>query len=134
VYLLRRLLILAGVTNPSEVVADAGGALRYLTGQPPFDDRATYPLPGVIITDVRLPDSDDFEVLQWMRGRRELASLPVFIMSGMEDPRLIRRAYEMGAIAFLAKPSRVEDLEKLLDGFPQYFTRSHGQPHYASTC
>ena len=121
--LFRRLLASSGVTNPVKVVTDGDEAVRYLAGQHPFADRQRNPFPGVVILDLRLPGTDGFAILKWIRGQPDLQTLRVFVVSGMDDLITIRRAYELGAISFLTKPCQPADVEKLVQGFPQYWTR-----------
>src|SRR5258708_17268968 len=123
VVLLRRVLERAGVTNPVTVVRDGSDALRYLKGEPPFDDRETYPLPRILLLDLRLPGKDGFDVLKSIRSDPELKHFPVFVVSGRNDLGTVRRAYELGANSFLKKPYDPVDIENLIHGFPQFWSR-----------
>jgi len=104
VILLRRALNKAGVTAPVQVVNDGGEAIRYLQGTGQYGDRAAFPYPGVIFTDLKMPGMGGFELLQWLRTHPECPFVPVIVLSGMAPDEDINRAYQMGANACLPKP------------------------------
>src|ERR1043166_4481882 len=53
------------------IVRDGQQAIDYLTGKAPYNDRHEYPLPDVILLDLKLPRLDGFEVLKWLRSQCE---------------------------------------------------------------
>src|SRR3954466_1839678 len=65
--LLRRLIERAGIANPVHSVATAEDATAYLEGTYPFSDRRQYPLPGVIMLDLKLPGVDGLRFLEWCK-------------------------------------------------------------------
>jgi CheY-like chemotaxis protein len=113
-----------GIANPSWTVQSAAAAVDYMEGKFPFADREKYPLPKIIFLDLKLPGSDGFEFLSWLKARAEFADLLVIAISGLDDLLSIRRAYGLGAKSFLVKPCRPADLENLIHWFPAYWIRS----------
>jgi FixJ family two-component response regulator len=69
---------------------------------PPGDE------PGCVIADVRMPGLSGLE-LQAALGRIA-AGLPVIVMTGFGDVRMSVQAMKAGAIDFLEKPFRDQDL------------------------
>ena len=65
-------------------------------------------LPALIVSDVRLPYFDGFEILEAMR--QALARVPVILITGFPDDALYQRAFALGARNVLAKPFDLEDL------------------------
>jgi two-component system NtrC family response regulator len=65
-------------------------------------------LPALIISDVRLPYFDGFEILEAMR--QALSRVPVILITPFPDDEIYRRAFALGARSVLAKPIDVEDL------------------------
>src|SRR5262245_54836563 len=59
----------AGVTNPVHVVKDGQEALDYLGGTSGHADRVKYPLPYLVVLDLKLPYVMGLDVLKWMRER-----------------------------------------------------------------
>ena len=46
-------------------VQDGEAAIRYLGGMGPYADRTKYPMPNLMILDLKLPLVDGFGVLSW---------------------------------------------------------------------
>src|SRR3954471_14240989 len=51
------------------MVRDGEEAIHYLQGKAPFDNRAEFPLPQVILLDLKMPKRGGIEVLTWLRGQ-----------------------------------------------------------------
>lgn len=68
--------------------------------------------PGTVLLDIRMPGTDGLEVLETLR-RRDII-WPVIVMTGHGDVPMAVRAIRLGAIDFLEKPFREEDLEAAL--------------------
>lgn len=107
----------AGLKNPTQIVPDVDQAIAYLEGTGPFSDRTQYPMPAILIMDVRLPNKDGFELLRWLGQRPHFRSLHLVVLTGMGDMRDVSKAYQMGANSFLTKPPRPDDLRNLAEGF-----------------
>ena len=60
--------------------------------------------PDVILLDVLLPKLDGQQVCRLVKSNPELANTKVLMMSGMVQQSDIRRAQELGADAYIAKP------------------------------
>jgi CheY-like chemotaxis protein len=62
-------------------------------------------MPEVVILDVGLPGGEGFVVMDRLRAVPNLAATPVVVISGRDPAEMRRRAEEMGAVAFLEKPT-----------------------------
>jgi CheY-like chemotaxis protein len=96
-------------------VVDGEEAIAYLDGQNPYHDRDTYPFPDLVLLDLNLPRLDGFEVLQWIRSNPSTRSLPVVVLAGSSFRADIRRALELGANRYAAKPDSMPELQVLID-------------------
>jgi CheY-like chemotaxis protein len=103
VVLTKRALRKSGLDYPVMSVPGGLEALAYLNGDPPYHDRARYPLPLLVLLDVRMPLMDGFEVLAWVRHNPVLSALPVIMLTGSEEQGQAKRARELGATSFLVK-------------------------------
>lgn len=65
---------------------------------------------GVILSDIRMPDHDGFDVLKFARARDE--DLPVILLTGHSDVPTAMRAVRDGAYEYLEKPC---DPQRLVD-------------------
>src|SRR5207302_6851406 len=67
IYFLKRALFSAGVKNRLHVVRNGQHAIQYLQGKGEFSNRASFPLPGIVLLDLRMPVMDGFAVLGWRK-------------------------------------------------------------------
>ena len=77
-------------------------ALLYLVGEGVYKNRNRFPLPSLIVLDLRLPDSNGFEALVWMAEWEWLVKIPVIVFTS-EDPEHERRAYALGARRYMRR-------------------------------
>ena len=120
---LKRTLKKAKIANPLEVVTDGREAMAYLSGDGRFADRARFPLPFLVLLDLKLPKRDGFEVLQWMRGQSQLADIPVIVLTVSNDGSDHQRAYALGARSYLVKPPGIEELQRVMNQMQIYWSR-----------
>lgn len=78
------------------------------------------PRPDLVLLDVNMPGIGGFEVLEWIRGRRELTGLPVFVLSSSGEPRDVERAYEAGASSYFEKGTGFSPLLEVARGLQSY--------------
>src|SRR5574340_1614098 len=66
----------------------------------------------IVISDLKMPDSDGFELLQWMRAYRPSSRM---VMIGMPGSSVIRnQALESGVVSYLEKPLDLHTLKEEL--------------------
>ena len=111
--LARRALIQAKILNPLYVLRDGEQAMAYLEGTGKYRDRSEFPLPDLILLDLKMPRMDGFELLYWVRHQPYLKALRIVVLTSSEDVYDINRAYEMGANSFLMKPFDFDDYKGL---------------------
>jgi CheY-like chemotaxis protein len=104
ILLIRRAFERAGLTHHIESVHSGIEAIAYLTGEAPYKDRFRYPLPNMILLDIKMPALDGFEVLRWVRQQQEFSSLCVVMLTTSDQIRDVNHAYQLGATSFLVKP------------------------------
>ncbi len=123
-FVVRSTLKKAGVLNPVLVVDDGAKAVAYLRGDGFFADRDLFPLPDVLLLDLKLPKLSGFGVLEWWRTQPHLSYILVIVLSGYHDLESVKRAYALGARSFLMKPCSVEDVLNLRQAFAGSWNRS----------
>jgi len=117
IFLMRRAFDKAFLTNPVQVVRSGEEAVAYLSGEGKYANRAEYPLPVLILLDLKMPGMDGFEVLTWIRQRDGIRGLPVVVLTSSSEIRDVNRAYALGANSFFVKEldfQRAVDLSQLL--------------------
>jgi CheY-like chemotaxis protein len=113
VLLIKRAFSRANILNPLYVVWNGEEVIYYLKGQGKYSNRAEYPLPDLLLLDIKMPRVNGFEVLTWIRQQKELSGLRVLMLTSSDEIRDVNRAYQMGANSFLVKPSDFDDLAEL---------------------
>jgi CheY-like chemotaxis protein len=95
--------------------ADGEQAIAYLSGTEAYVDREEFPFPDLVLLDLKMPRLDGFEVLHWIRTNPSTKTLPVVVLAGSSFRADIRRALELGANSYAAKPAKFEELQVLID-------------------
>lgn len=115
VFIFRRAFKRAGVSDPVNIVTDGQEAIDYLAGNAGFADRSRYPLPYLVMLDLKLPRRSGIEVLEWMRDHPQQGDLPVIVLTSSAELRDIQRTRDLGALHYLVKPPSVEVLAELIE-------------------
>lgn len=95
------------------VVKDGDATVDYLSGQGNYADRDRYPLPALLLLDLKMPRRSGFEVMEWLQQQPNLG-LPVVILTSSNDPNEIQRGYHLGAKSYVLKPLTLDTLLNLL--------------------
>jgi len=120
ILLMRRAFERASVTNPIQIVRDGEEAIAYLIGEGQYANRDEYPLPNLVLLDLKLPRKDGFEVLSWIRSQPGIRALPVVVLTSSNQIQDVNRAYQLGANSFFVKELDFQgtvDLSKLLQTY-----------------
>jgi CheY-like chemotaxis protein len=111
----------ANLTNPIHVANDGEQAIDYLKGNDKYADRHKFPLPLLMLLDLKLPRKGGLEVLGWLREQNStLNRIPVVVFTSSRQATDINRAYDLGANSYLVKPADFDKLSgivKLLDSY-----------------
>lgn len=98
-------------------VSDGQAAIDYLSGTGKYKDRDQYPLPQIMLLDLKLPLRDGFEVLEWARDQQEFHSLPMIVLSSSAEPKDTIKASRLGATAYVVKMIGFRDLLEKISVF-----------------
>ena len=110
VLLIQRAFRKANLSVPLQVVGDGEVAVQYLSGQEPYGDRSCYPLPLLILLDLKLPRKSGTEVLAWLQQQPVLKRLPVVVLTSSKEYADINNVYDLGANAYMVKPVAFDNL------------------------
>ena len=113
VLLIRHAFSRAKIPNPLHVVWNGQEAIAYLKGEGQYANRAEFPLPDLLLLDLKMPRVNGFEVLEWVRQQPSLAALRVLVLTSSDEMRDVNKAYQLGANSFLVKPLDFEDVTEL---------------------
>jgi CheY-like chemotaxis protein len=120
VFFMERAMKAAGFATPLQVAKDGQVALDYLGGVKEYADREKFPLPSLVLLDLKLPQVLGLDVLKWIRSRPDLQVLPVVVLTSSGERSDLERAYRLGANSFMVKPSP-DDLPGLATCLASYW-------------
>ncbi len=111
-----------------QIVRDGDAAVFYLSGEGEYSDRERYPLPVLILLDLKLPRRSGHEVLVWLRQQPELKRLPVVILTSSGEKVDINQAYDSGVNSYLVKPTGLMALMEMMKTVNLYWLLTNEQP------
>jgi len=95
-------------------VPDGSVAIGWLNGDGPYADRKMFPLPDILITDLKMPRQDGFDVLRFIRKHPQLKELPVIVYSSSCMDVDVARARDLKVTDFIEKDAFCNGLVKYL--------------------
>jgi CheY-like chemotaxis protein len=128
VFFMKRAMKLAGMLNPVQVATDGRQAIHYLDGAGEYSDRGKFPMPSLVLLDLKLPHVMGLDVLKWIREQPELRTVIVLIFTSSKLPPDISKAYFLGANSYLVKPSEPEGLVEAVGLINQYWLQLNEVP------
>jgi len=121
VLLTKKELTKAGIINPVVVVEDGAQVVAYIQGEGEFSDREKFPLPSVLLLDLKMPRRDGFYVLEWLKAHPQKPKILVVVLSGSDELYRVKMAYDLGAQSFLLKPPHFQDIQNLVKAYPTHW-------------
>ncbi len=121
-FFLKSAFAAAGISSVIQTVNGGHAAIAYVRGEGEYSDRGIYPFPDFVITDLKMPGVDGFDVLRFLKKNPLTVTLPVVVFSGSQDNYDIRKSYLLGASSYHVKPGSVEALRALARGLLGYWT------------
>jgi CheY-like chemotaxis protein len=96
------------------IVPNGRRAIEYLAGDGEFVDRTKFPLPGLVLLDVKMPVMSGLEALAWIRARREFDGVAVVIFTSSTQDSDVKLSRVHGANGYFVKPSNADNLWRLV--------------------
>lgn len=99
-----RALKKSNISNEVVVMRDGAAALDWLFGRGAHADRATAPLPQLVLLDLNLPKIGGLDVLRAIRADERTKLLPVVILTSSKQDQDLLQGYGSGANSYVIKP------------------------------
>lgn len=115
VFIFQRALAAAKIPNPLQIVNDGESTLAYLAGTGGYADRIRFPVPMLVMLDLKMPRVNGLEIFKWIREQRHLDGVSVVGLNSSAEERDITRAYQLGARSYLVKPPTAATLTEMLN-------------------
>jgi len=127
--LIQRALTKVGVTDPVVRLTNGEDAVSYLKGEEPYHNRRSYPLPTLLLLDIKLPKRNGFEVLEWVRRQHTaLRRTPVVMLTSSRHSVDVNRAYDLGVNSYVVKPETAEQLGVIAKLMKDYWVETNENP------
>lgn len=109
------------LANKIHIARNGEEALNYLFGEGEHSDRKKYPLPNIILLDLKMPKVGGQEVLKKVKSTARLKRIPVIILtsSNDEDDRIM--SYDLGANSYLVKPVSFDGILEVVKQVTDYW-------------
>jgi CheY-like chemotaxis protein len=108
------------LNNEIHVAPGGQEGLDYLLGHGEFADREKFPLPDLILLDLKMPVIDGHEVLRQIKQFPLLKRIPVVVLSSSKEEGDRALTYDNGANSYLVKPVSFDgflDVVKQIDSY-----------------
>lgn len=121
IFFIQRATTKAHANHRLQAVHNGEEAVKYLRGDRHYADRLKFPLPTLILTDLKMPRMDGLEFLRWRRASLRWSLVPAVMFSGSGLEKDVREAYRLGVNSYFTKPSDHTQLVETLRVIFQYW-------------
>lgn len=128
IFIMQRAWQKAEIQNPLQVVTDGQQAVDYISGTGKYADRTQYPIPCLILLDLKLPYLSGLEVVRWLRSYEPSMTLAVVFLTSSNSDMDIYQAYRFGGNAYLVKPPTPEKLIEMLKDLKAFWMKHNQFP------
>jgi CheY-like chemotaxis protein len=109
-------------------VTDGGEVINYLKGVGVYSDRALFPMPEILLLDLKLPRKTGFEVLQWLKETTTFRKIPVIVLTSSHLRADIDHAYSLGACGYFVKAIDPELFHRQISLIHEYWCNGAERP------
>lgn len=128
VLLIQRAFRKAEIQPPMSIVSDGDEAISYLSRKGMYADTQRFPIPLLVLLDLKLPRRSGLEVLAWLREQPELKRLLVVVLTSSQEDSDLAQAYDLGANSYLVKPINFQDFVELVKLIDAYWFKVNQKP------
>lgn len=112
------------IANEVFVAHDGVEALNFLFN----DAHDPYPLPSLVLLDLKLPKVDGLEVLRRMRSHDSTRHLPVVVLTSSREEGDIANCYQLGASSYIVKPVDFQRFMEIIHTVGSYWLNMNEPP------
>jgi CheY-like chemotaxis protein len=106
------------ILNKLYVVQDGEEAIEFLRKRGKYKD---VPTPTLVLLDLKMPKMNGFEVLEQIKGDKDLKSIPIVVLTSSERDKDIEEAYKLGCNSYIVKPVNFENFIKTVVDIKEYW-------------
>ncbi len=121
--LLMRALRRAGLPPFVRTLGSVHQAVSYLSGEGSFADRALFPVPSLIISDLDLGKQSGLDLLRWVRREPLLSHLGFILFTSSDSEADMKEAALLNANFYIIKSQKLESLVEVVKSVYKHSTR-----------
>ncbi len=110
--LIKRAVLRLRPSGPVIVLPGATELKDYINAEGNYADREAFACPSLILLDLKMPEMNGFELLEWLKREPPHSAVPVIVVSSFDRQQDIRKSYQLGASTFLSKPVNSERIRR----------------------
>src|SRR5688500_12193856 len=110
VFFFRRALARLGYHGSVRIVTGVTDARGYLEGTGQYRDRDYYPIPDLIVCDMKVVGGTGNQFLEWVRAHDQFRKIPVVMLSGSALPAERVASLDLGARSFFLTTGDMEEM------------------------
>ena len=114
VFFIKRAFEQNGFTGKLIVLENGEQGIHYLSGTGDYADRQKFPLPDIIITDLKMPQVSGFDFLRWCDSHLHRSVVPIVVLSASGQSGDVAKAHGLGASAYIVKPHSTDERKELV--------------------
>ena len=123
-----RALQKTGLNLVIDVARDGAEALEYLLGEGAYIERASMPLPQMVLLDLKLIKVSGLEVLKRLRAHPRTSIVPVVVLTTSTEDRDVVACYSNGANSYIPKPVNFDDFVEQINHLSRYWLKLNRLP------
>jgi DNA-binding response OmpR family regulator len=113
-YFIRRAMLRLFPHLEISVASSGRDAIATLTDE-------SYPLPDLVLVDIRPPDVNGHEVVGALRSNERFKTVPIVMLTSSDERADIELAYELGANGYVQKPDHFDEYVERFEALLQYW-------------
>jgi CheY-like chemotaxis protein len=102
-------------------VDDGAKAVDFLKHEGPYSKGTQFPRPDLILLDLKIPLLSGLDVLKVIKQDHALKNIPVIVLTSSDEDIDIKKAYDLGANSYLAKPVGLEAFVSVMQKLKEYW-------------
>lgn len=110
----------ARLLNELRFVSDGKDLMDYLHHRGQYADEKRFPLPGLILLDLNMPNKDGRQALKEIKADPVLNNIPIIVLTASKEDKDIIRSYDLGIISYITKPVTFAGLVEVMKSLQQY--------------
>jgi CheY-like chemotaxis protein len=111
--LIERAIAKANLPISFQFAEDGCEAVTYLLGEGEYANRERFPLPQLVLTDIRMPLMSGLELVAWIKQQPQLKTLPIVAMFHSASPNEVNQLESM-KIKYFFKPLSICDWQQMM--------------------